>query len=245
MFPGPIIMTSNCIIEPMKSYKKRIYTRGPVGFSGVQHLETPSFSAVIKQAQELDGFEEDEPEKYFTTGFGKNTVLSVAPQVIDHVQKGIISHFFLIGGCDGSEGERSYFRDVAKLTPDNSVILTLACGKYRFNDLDFGDIGGIPRMLDMGQCNDSYGAIQVAVALANAFKTDVNQLPLSFVVSWFEQKAVAVLLTLLHLGIKKIYLGPHLPAFCTPTILNVLVETFDLRQIHDPKQDVADMLAIK
>lgn len=219
----------------------------------------------------MDGFDEDEPERYFTTGFGKNTVrllpasksnelqvLSVAPQVVEAVNSGAIKHFFMIGGCDGAEGERSYFRDVAKLTPADSVILTLACGKYRFNDCDFGTVAGIPRMLDMGQCNDSYGAIQVAVALANAFKTDVNSLPLSFVVSWFEQKglsgtpnitnptsAVAVLLTLLHLGIRGIYLGPNLPAFCTPTMLSVLVENWHLRQISDPAADMKDMLANK
>lgn len=243
MFPGPIVMTSNCIIEPMKSYKSRIYTRASVGWPGVKHLATTDFSAVIKQAQSLDGFEEDEPERYLTTGFGKDTVLSVAPQVIEGVKSGAIKHFFLIGGCDGAEGERSYFTDIAKLTPKDSVILTLACGKYRFNDLEFGDIGGIPRMLDMGQCNDAYGAIQVAVALANAFKTDVNSLPLSFVVSWFEQKAVAVLLTLLHLGIKRIYLGPNLPAFCTPTMLEVLTSTFELRQIHNAQEDIKVMLA--
>eukprot|EP01126_Amoeba_proteus_P054235 TRINITY_DN665_c0_g2_i4.p1 TRINITY_DN665_c0_g2~~TRINITY_DN665_c0_g2_i4.p1 ORF type:complete len:415 (+),score=105.06 TRINITY_DN665_c0_g2_i4:603-1847(+) len=241
-FPGPVLMTTNCIIEPMKSYKKRIFTSSAVGWPGVTHMYSHDYSEIISKARDMDGFEEDEPEKYLTTGFGRNTVLSVAPQVLEGISSGAIKHFFMIGGCDGTEGQRSYFRDVAKLTPPDSLILTLACGKYRFNDIDFGTIGGIPRMLDMGQCNDAYGAIQVALTLSKALGVEINSLPLSFVVSWFEQKAVAVLLTLLHLGIKNIYLGPNLPAFCTPNMLSILVEKFELKQIHDPQSDIKEML---
>lgn len=247
LFPGPIVMTTNCIIEPKKSYKDRIFTRSTVGWPGVVHLPDTNFSVVVKSALACKGFEKDEPEKSVMTGFGHHAVLGVADKVVDLVKKGEIKHFFLIGGCDGSEGERNYFKELALGAPKDAVILTLACGKYRFNKFDFGMIGnsGIPRMLDVGQCNDSFSAIQIAAALAKAFGTDVNGLPLSFAVSWFEQKAVAVLLTLLHLGIKNIYLGPHLPAFATPNMMKVLVDTFQLRRIADPQADLKNMLAKK
>ena len=241
-------MTTNCIIEPMKSYKKRIFTRSVVGFPGVTHIANQDFSEVVKNALEEDGFEEDEPAKYNTIGFARNTVMSVAPVVIDAVKKGAIKHFFVIGGCDGSEGERNYYTQFAKLAPKDTVILTLGCGKYRFNNLEFGEIGGIPRLLDMGQCNDAYSAIQIAVALAGAFNTDVNSLPLSLIISWFEQKAVAVLLTLLSLGIKNIHLGPNLPAVVTPNVLNVLVDKFALKKTGseaEARTHVANILKVK
>lgn len=247
MFPGAIVLTSNCLVEPRKSYADRIFTRRVVGWPGVRHVESNDFSEVIKAAQAAPGFTKEDVEDYpktasLTTGFGRNTVMSVADKVVGAVKAGAIKHFFVVGGCDGAEGERSYFRDIAKAAPKDTVILTLGCGKYRFNSLPMGDIGGIPRVLDMGQCNDAYSAIQVAVALANAFKTDVNSLPLSFAVSWFEQKAVAVLLTLLHLGIKNIRLGPNLPGFATPAILSVLVEKFNIKPIGKVEQDMADMM---
>lgn len=246
-FPGAIVMTSNCIIEPRKSYKSRIFTRQMVGWPGVTHLEGTDFSQVVKAAKEADGFTQDDvPAKpaTMTTGFGKNAVLSNAGAIVDLVQKGKISHFFVIGGCDGSEGERNYFRELAIASPEDSVILTLGCGKYRINRLELGNLKGtgIPRVLDMGQCNDAYGAIQVAVALAKAFKTDVNGLPLSFAVSWFEQKAVAVFLTLLSLGVKNIRLGPNLPGFCTPNMLKILVDKFNIARIDSVKNDLPKMM---
>lgn len=242
-FPGPILMTTNCIVEPRRSYKHRIFTRSAVGFPGVQHIEADDFSTLIAAALAEPGFAQDElPEKTILTGFGHNAVLSVADKVLDAIHAGHVRHLFLIGGCDGAEGERSYFRDVALATPSDSLILTLACGKYRFNKLDFGTVAGLPRLLDVGQCNDSYSAVQIAVALATALKTDVNSLPLSFVVSWFEQKAVAVLLTLLHLGIQNIRLGPNLPAFVTPAVLDVLVQKFNIKPTTTAELDMAQML---
>eukprot|EP01104_Vermistella_antarctica_P018054 TRINITY_DN6572_c0_g2_i1.p1 TRINITY_DN6572_c0_g2~~TRINITY_DN6572_c0_g2_i1.p1 ORF type:complete len:680 (+),score=190.68 TRINITY_DN6572_c0_g2_i1:88-2040(+) len=236
-FPGPIVMTSNCIVEPRKKYADRIYTRCMSGFPGVKHLDTADYSAVVQHALDQPGFSGEDvtdagPEKTVLTGCGKNAVLSMADKVVAAIKSGDVKHFFLIGGCDGAEGERSYFTDVATSVPDDSVILTLACGKYRFNKLEFGDIGGIPRLLDVGQCNDAYGAIQIAATLAKAFETDVNGLPLSFVVSWFEQKAVAILLTLLNLGVKNIRLGPNLPAFATPNMLNLLVNEYGVKPIN-------------
>eukprot|EP00013_Stygamoeba_regulata_P022582 CAMPEP_0177655746 /NCGR_PEP_ID=MMETSP0447-20121125/15152_1 /TAXON_ID=0 /ORGANISM="Stygamoeba regulata, Strain BSH-02190019" /LENGTH=609 /DNA_ID=CAMNT_0019159727 /DNA_START=51 /DNA_END=1880 /DNA_ORIENTATION=+ len=241
-FPGSILMTTNCIIEPRRSYKDRIFTRSAVGWPGVRHLAGDDLAPLIDAALECEGFEEDEAPKYVTTGFGKNAILANADKVLAAVQQGAVKRIFLIGGCDGAQGERSYFTDVATGLPQDTLILTLACGKYRFNKLDLGSIGPFPRVLDMGQCNDAYGAIQVAVALANALKTDVNSLPLSFVVSWFEQKAVAVLLTLLHLGIKNIRLGPTLPAFVTPDVLNVLVDKYDIKPIGDAQEDIKLMM---
>jgi len=236
-FPGPIIMTSNCLIEPRKSYKERIYTRGVVGWPGVKHLKDRDFSGVINQALSLPGFDKDSSvQRHVTTGFGKDAVLGAAGAIVENVKAGNIKHFFFIGGCDGAEGERNYFKELALAAPKESVILTAGCGKYRFNKHDLGTIpgnSGIPRMIDMGQCNDSYGAVVVALALKDAFGAkSVNDLPLSFAVSWFEQKAVAVLLTLLHLGVKNIHLGPALPAFVSPAVLNVLIQNFGIKPIN-------------
>ena len=230
-FAGAFLFTTNCIQKPKDDYKNRVFTSGLVAFPGVRHIKDRNFTPVIEAALAAPGFAIDEQEKLITVGFGHRAVLGVADKVVDAVKKGAIRHFFLIGGCDGAKSGRDYYTEFAEKAPKDTVILTLACGKYRFNKLDFGDIGGIPRLLDIGQCNDSYSAIQIAVALAKAFKTDVNSLPLSFIVSWYEQKAVAVLLTLLHLGIKNIRLGPSLPAFVTPAVLNVLVEKFEIKPI--------------
>jgi len=249
-FKGPIIMTSNCIIEPRKSYRDRIYTTNATGYPGVKHISDMDFTPVVQQALAMDGFTGDEAmTKTATTvltGFGHEAVLGVADKVVDAVKKGAIKHFFLIGGCDGAEGERNYFRDVAVAAPKDTVILTLACGKYRFNKMqkEFGDIGGIPRILDQGQCNDAYSAVQVALALKDAFGVaSVNDLPLSFVISWFEQKAVAVLLAMLRLNIQNIRLGPKLPAFATPGIVSLLQKNFNLKLIGNVQQDMRNMMA--
>jgi hydroxylamine reductase len=241
-FPGAILMTSNCIIEPRPTYRQRIFTAGPVGWPGVRHIENHDFKTLIQAAKALPGFAADEAEKTITIGFGRDAVLGVADKVIDAVKSGAIKHFFLVGGCDGADTGRNYYTDFVEQTPPDSVILTLGCAKYRFNDQELGDIGGIPRLLDMGQCNDSYSAIQVASALANAFECEVNELPLSLVISWFEQKAAAVLLTLLALGLKGIRLGPTLPAFITPPVLNQLVEAFDIKPVGTPEGDLKDIL---
>jgi len=245
IFPGPVVMTTNCIIEPKRSYRDRIYTRSAVGWSGVQHIDKPDYSAVIEQALSMPGFPKDETARYTMTGFAHKAVLSVADKLVDLFSTGKVRHAFLIGGCDGSESERNYFRDLAMMTPKDSLILTLACGKYRFNkNFDkFGDIEGIPRMLDVGQCNDAISACYIASALASAFKCDINALPLSFHVSWLEQKAVAVLLTLLSLGIKGIHLGPSLPAFISPYVLQVLVDKFEIRPVGDAKADMERCLS--
>ena len=242
-FPGPIIMTSNCIQKPKKSYKDRIFTCGPVAWPGVKHIDGYDFSEVIAQAQAMEGFVEDVEEKTVLTGFGHAAVLNVAGTIVDAVKSGALSHFYLVGGCDGRKKERSYYTDFVDNVPDDAVVLTLGCAKFRFYDKEMGDIGGIPRLLDMGQCNDAYSAIQVAVALANAFETDVNSLPLTLNISWVEQKAVCILLTLLHLGIKNVHLGPTLPAFITPNILNFLVENFGVTGITDAKNDLATWAA--
>jgi hydroxylamine reductase len=242
-FPGPILMTTNCIQLPRPGYQDRIYTCGLVQWPGIPHLANNDFSTIINQALELPGFTEDTEEKFILTGFGRNAVMNVADKVIDAVKAGDIKHFFLIGGCDGGKSGRNYYTDLALSTPKDTVILTLACGKYRFNKHEFGDINGIPRLLDIGQCNDAYSAIQIAAALANAFETDVNGLPLSFVISWYEQKAVAILLTLLHLGIKNIKLGPTLPAFLEPEIIEFLVNNFGISLINNVETDLAEMLA--
>ena len=241
-FPGAILMTTNCIQKPKETYQGRIFTCGLVAWPGVAHVSDRNFGPVIEAALAADGFTEDGPDKTITVGFARNAVLGVADKVIDAVKAGAIKHFFLIGGCDGAKPGRNYYTDFAQAVPDDSVILTLACGKYRFNKFDFGDIGGIPRLLDVGQCNDAYSAVQIAMALADAFGTDVNGLPLSFIVSWYEQKAVCILLSLLHLGIKGIRLGPSLPAFVTPAALNVLVENFDIKPISTPQEDLAAIL---
>jgi hydroxylamine reductase len=237
-FPGAILMTTNCIQRPRKSYEDRIFTTGLVEFPNVVHITDKDFSPVIKKALEMPGFTEDTPEQTILTGFGHNAVLSVAPQIIDAVKSGAISHFYLIGGCDGAKPGRNYYTELAQKIPQDAVILTLACGKYRFNKLEFGDIGGIPRLLDVGQCNDSYSAIQIALALADAFQTDVNSLPLSIILSWYEQKAVSVLLTLLYLGIKNIKIGPSLPQFLEPEAVQILVDTFGLAPISTPEEDM-------
>ena len=242
-FPGSILMTTNCIQKPRDSYTGRIFTTGLVAWPDVTHIgPDKDFSPVIQAALAADGFTEDAEEQTITIGFGHNAVMSVAGTVIDAVKAGQIRHFFLIGGCDGAKPGRNYFTDLAQQVPDDCVILTLACGKYRFNKLSFGDIGGIPRLLDIGQCNDAYSAIQIAVALADAFECGVNDLPLSMVLSWYEQKAVCILLSLLHLGIQNIKLGPSLPAFIGPNVLNVLVEKFNIAPISTPEQDLAEIL---
>lgn len=240
-FPGAILMTTNCIQEP-KKYIGRIFTSGLVQWPGVMHISNQNFQPVIDSAFEAKGFEEDAEEKFITIGFARNAVLNVADKVIDAVKTGKIKHFFLVGGCDGAKSGRNYYTDFAQKAPDDTVILTLACGKFRFNKLEFGDIEGIPRLLDIGQCNDAYSAVQIAVALANAFKTDVNSLPLSMILSWYEQKAVAILLSLLYLGIKNIRLGPTLPAFVTPAVLKVLVENFNIMPTTTAEADLDTIL---
>ena len=241
-FPGAILMTTNCIQKPRDGYFGRIFTSGLVQWPGVRHLSDGNFRPVIEAALAAPGFAEDAPEKRITIGFARNAVMSVAPAVIDAVKKGAIRRFFLIGGCDGAKPGRNYYTDLARMVPDDCVILTLACGKYRFNKMEFGDIGGIPRLLDIGQCNDAYSAVQIAVALAGAFGCGVNDLPLSLVLSWYEQKAVTILLSLLHLGIRDIRLGPSLPAFLTPAAVNVLVEKFAIKPVTTPEADLKAIL---
>jgi len=242
-FPGAVLMTTNCIQKPKESYTGRIFTSGLVAWPGVQHIGPDrDFTPVIEAALAAPGFATDAPEKTITVGFGHHAVLGVADKVIAAVKSKQIRHFFLVGGCDGAKSGRNYYTEFAQQVPSDCVILTLACGKYRFNKLDFGSIDGVPRLLDIGQCNDAYSAIKIAVALAEAFQCDVNQLPLSMVLSWFEQKAVAILLTLLHLGIKNIRLGPSLPAFVTPSVLSVLVEKFGIAPITTPEADLAAIL---
>jgi hydroxylamine reductase len=243
-FPGAILMTTNCIQKPRDTYKGRIFTTGLVAMPGVEHIgEDKDFTPVIEAALAAPGFTEDGPDKTIMVGFGHNAVMSVAGTVIDAVKSGAIKHFFLIGGCDGAKPGRNYYTEFAQAVPDDCVILTLACGKFRFNKLDFGDIGGIPRLLDIGQCNDAYSAIKIAVALADAFGCGVNDLPLSMILSWYEQKACAILLTLLHLGVKNIKLGPSLPAFVTPQVLQVLVDNFNIAPITTPEEDLKAALA--
>jgi len=241
-FPGAILMTTNCIQKPKESYSARLFTTGPVEWPGEVHIDGHDFSPVINAALEADGFKEDGPDKSITVGFGHNAVLGVADKVIDGVKSGAIKHFFLIGGCDGAKPGRDYFTKFAEAVPKDSIILTLACGKYRFNKLDFGDIGGIPRLLDIGQCNDAYSAIQIALALSDAFELPVNDLPLSMIISWYEQKAVCILLTLLHLNIQNIRLGPTLPAFITPPVLDVLVEKFNIMPTTEAQKDLEAIL---
>ncbi len=241
-FPGPIVMTTNCIQRPMDSYKDRIFTSGLVAWPEVKHITDYDFTPVIESAQANTGFTEDEPEKFITIGFGHNATLGVADKVVEAVKNKDIRHFFLIGGCDGAKSGRNYYTEFAEQVPQDCVILTLACGKYRFNKLDFGDIGGIPRLLDCGQCNDAYSAIKIATALADEFKCSVNDLPLSLILSWYEQKAVCILLTLLHLGIKNMRLGPSLPAFVTPNILKVLVEKYNIMPIKTAPEDLKEIL---
>ncbi|MFQ2276914.1 hydroxylamine reductase [Aeromonas hydrophila] len=243
-FPGAVVMTSNCIIDPnVGNYSDRIFTRSIVGWPGVTHLEGEDFSAVIAKAQALEGFKHVELEHFITIGFARNALMQASPAVIDKVKAGEISHFFLVGGCDGDRAERAYYTEFAKAIPQDSLLLTLGCGKYKFNKLDFGDIGGIPRLLDVGQCNDAYSAIQLALALSEAFKCGVNDLPLTLVLSWFEQKAIVILLTLLALGVKDIRTGPTAPAFLTPALLKVLEEQFGLKGTTTAEADLAEILA--
>lgn len=242
-FPGPVVMTSNCIIDPnVGNYGDRIWTRSIVGWPGVQHLEGEDFAPVIAQALQLQGFRYSEIEQEITVGFGRQTLLGAADTVIDLVAAKKLRHIFLIGGCDGSRGERSYFTDLARSVPQDCLIMTLACGKYRFNKLDFGSIEGLPRLLDVGQCNDAYSAIILAVNLAEKLGCGVNDLPLSLVLSWFEQKAIVILLTLLSLGVKNIATGPTAPAFLTDNLLAILNEKFGLRAITSVEQDLKTML---
>ena len=244
-FPGAIVMTTNCIQRPAENYKGRIFSSGLVQYPGVTHIADGNFAPAVEAALAAEGFAADGGNKEITVGFAHNTVLGVAGKVVDAVKAGQIRHFFLIGGCDGAKPGRNYYTEFAEKAPKDTVILTLACGKYRFNKLDFGDIGGIPRLLDMGQCNDAYSAIQVAVALSKAFGGGVNELPLSLIISWYEQKAVCILLTLLFLGIKNIRLGPTLPAFVTPAVLKVLIEKFNIMPISTPTEDLEAILGAK
>lgn len=247
--PGAVLFTTNCLMPPKPSYKDRVFTTEVVSFPDVTHIgEDKDFTPVIEKALELGGYEDYQHRTGINggdtvmTGFAHNAVLSNAGTIVEAVKAGAIKHFFLVGGCDGARTGRNYFTDFVKQTPEDSIILTLACGKYRFNDLDLGKIGDFPRIMDMGQCNDAYSAIKVAVALAEAFDCGVNELPLSMVLSWYEQKAVCILLTLLHLGIRNIKLGPTLPAFISPNVLNFLVENYNIAPTTTPEQDLAEIL---
>ena len=242
VFPGAILMTTNCIRQPMDSYKNNIFTTGLVGYPDIKHLQTSDFTPVIEKALKMPGFPEDQIGKSVTVGFGHNAVLNVAGDIVNAVKNKAIRHFFLVAGCDGAKAGRNYYTEFVEKVPADCVILTLACGKFRFFDKDLGNIGGIPRLLDIGQCNDAYSAIQIAVALAKAFDVGINELPLSIVLSWYEQKAVAILLTLLYLGVKNIRLGPSLPAFITPNILKTLVDTFNIMPITTPDEDLKAIL---
>ncbi|WP_291318832.1 hydroxylamine reductase [Desulfonatronospira sp.] len=264
-FPGPILMTTNCIQKPQDSYKDRIFTTGLVGWPGVQHVngkenvsllerlkeavglggtgeKRKDFTPVIDKALAMEGFDRDEDKGEVMVGFGRNAVMSVAGTVIDAVKNGNIRHFFLVAGCDGAKPGRNYYTEFVEKVPQDCVVLTLACGKFRFFDKDLGDIGGVPRLLDVGQCNDAYSAVKIAMALAEAFECGVNDLPLSLVLSWYEQKAVAILLSLLALGVKDIRLGPSLPAFVSPNVLNYLVENYDIKPINTPDEDLKAIL---
>jgi hydroxylamine reductase len=241
-FPGAILMTTNCIQRPKDVYKGNIFTCGLVGWPGVTHIADRNFAPVIEKALAMPGFTADTNGRSVMVGFARNTVLGVAGQVIEAVKGKAIRHFFLVAGCDGAKPGRNYYTEFVEKVPKDCVVLTLACGKFRFFDKDLGDIGGIPRLLDMGQCNDAYSAIQVAVALSKAFNVSVNELPLSMILSWYEQKAVAILLTLLYLGIKDMRLGPSLPAFITSNVLDVLVKNFNIKPITTPDEDLKAIL---
>jgi len=241
-FPGAILMTTNCIQKPRESYSDNIFTTGLVGWPGVTHLADKNFAPVIEKALEMPGFDADEEGKSVMVGFARNAVLGVADKVIEAVKGKALRHFFLVGGCDGAKPGRNYYTELVEKIPEDCVVLTLACGKFRFFDKELGDIGGIPRLLDIGQCNDAYSAVQIAVALAGAFECEVNDLPLSMVLSWYEQKACVILLSLLHLGIKDIRLGPSLPAFITPNVLDVLVKNFNIMPITTVDEDLKAIL---
>lgn len=244
-FPGAVVMTSNCIIDPnVGDYSDRIYTRSIVGWPGVTHIEGEDFSAVIDKALSLEGFIYDEIPHLITIGFARNALMAAAPAVVENVKNGSIKHFFLVGGCDGDKSERSYFTDIATAAPKDSIIMTLGCGKYKFNKLAFGDINGIPRLLDIGQCNDAYSAIQLAIALSEVFECEINELPLSLVLSWFEQKAIVILLTLLSLGVKNIRTGPTAPAFLTENLAKILENKFGLRTTTTVEADLKEILSV-
>lgn len=251
--PAPVLFTTNCLMPPRPSYQDRVYTTSVVGYEGLTHITgdengNKDFTPLIEQAQKLGGYKHDHSMSgingghMLTTGFAHGTVLANAEKVIDAIKKGTIKHIFLVGGCDGAHPGRNYYTEFVKQTPMDSLVLTLACGKYRFNDLDLGEIDGLPRILDMGQCNDAYSAIKVALALADAFECSINELPLTLVLSWYEQKAVCILLTLLSLGIKNMYIGPTLPAFLSESVVKVLVDTYNLQPIAAPEQDMDAIL---
>ncbi len=241
-FPGAILMTTNCIQRPQESYAGNLFTSGLVGWPGIPHIADRNFKPVVDRALALPGFPEDADGRAVMTGFARNAVLQVADKVIEAVKAKQIRHIFLVGGCDGARATRNYFTEFVEKVPADCVVLTLACGKFRFFDKSLGDIGGIPRLLDIGQCNDAYSAIQIALALAQAFNVGVNELPLSLILSWYEQKAVAILLSLLFLGLKNMRLGPTLPAFLSPNVLDVLVKNFDLKPISTPEEDLKAIL---
>ncbi len=250
--PAPVLFTTNCLMPPKAGYQDRVFTTEVVGYPGMAHIGADKdFAPVIEKALELGGFGEDRAYtgmnggSAVTTGFGRNTVMNAAGTVIDAVKSGALRHIFLVGGCDGARTGRSYYTDFVKQTPADTAVLTLACGKFRFNDMDLGTLGGLPRIMDMGQCNDAYGAIMVAVALAEAFGCGVNDLPLTLVLSWYEQKAVCILLTLLHLGVKNIYLGPTLPAFVSPNVLKILVDNYAIHPVSTPEEDLKAILSGK
>ncbi len=251
--PAPVLFTTNCLMPPRESYRDRVYTTGVVGFSGLPHIHADEtgrkdFSPLIRRARELGGWDTDRSMSgingghILQTGFARSAVLSQAPQLLEAIRSGAVKHIFLVGGCDGAHPGRNYYTEFVQRAPMDSLVLTLACGKFRFNDLDLGEIGGIPRILDVGQCNDAYSAIRIAQALAEAFQCDINQLPLTLVLSWYEQKAVCILLTLLSLGIKNIYLGPTLPAFLSEGVVQTLVQAFDLQPTTAPQQDLDAIL---
>jgi hydroxylamine reductase len=246
--PGCILFTTNCLMKPKDSYKDRLFSTSVVGYDGIKHIQKDAngykdFSEIIDKALELGGFTEDEEVKEILVGFGHKATLSHADAIIDAVKSGKVKHFFLIGGCDGAKPGRNYYTEFAEKVPKDSIILTLACGKYRFNKMEFGEVAGLPRLLDVGQCNDAYSAVRIALALADAFNCGINDLPLSLIISWYEQKAVADLLALLYLGVKGIYLGPSLPAFISPNVLQFLVDTFDIKPISTPDEDLKQCLA--
>lgn len=247
--PAPVLFTTNCIMPPKESYKDRIFTTSIVSYPNLVHIgENKDFTPIINKALELNGFSEDvqmegiNGGKTLTVGFSHHFVLNISDKIIENIKQGAIGHIFLVGGCDGAKVGRNYYTNFVKLAPKNSIILTLACGKFRFNDLDLGEINGIPRLIDMGQCNDAYSAVKVAIELSKALNCKVNELPLSFILSWYEQKAVCILLTLLYLGIENIKLGPSLPAFISPDILNILVDKFKIKPITTPENDLAEII---
>jgi hydroxylamine reductase len=242
-FPGAILMTTNCLQRPKTEYKNNLFTSGLVGWPGVTHIKGHDFKPVIDKALQMPGFQEDEPGMSIMAGFARNAVLGVADKVVEAVKSGAVRHFFLVAGCDGAKPGRNYYTKFVEKVPKDCIVLTLACGKFRFYDMQLGDIGGIPRLLDVGQCNDTYSAVQIATALSKAFNVGINELPLSLIISWYEQKAVCILLALLHLGVKGIRLGPSLPAFLTPNVLDTLVKNFDIKPIGTPEEDLQAILA--